>query len=103
MAISSLVVETAPDSTQRIADELAGIEGVEVQGTDPATGKIVVVLEADSIGASHDIASSFAAIEGVFNVNLVYVNVEDELDHGASNQIAGEHYEHLGERDQAEG
>ena len=60
MAISSLVVEVVPDSTKRVADELAAMDGVEVQGTDEATGKIVVVIEADSIEASHALASSFA-------------------------------------------
>ena len=98
MAISSLVVEVVPDSTKRVADELAAMDGVEVQGTDEATGKIVVVIEADSIEASHALASSFAEMKDVFNVNLIYVNVEDELDAGTSNQIADEHLAHMNER-----
>ena len=80
MAISSLIVEAVPESTERVAEQIAAIEGASVEGTDPELGKIVVVLEAPSIDASHAIASSFAQIKDVWNVNLVYVNVEDELE-----------------------
>ena len=99
MAISSLIVETAPENTKRVADEVAAFEGAEVQAADEASGKIVVVLEAESIEASHAIASQFAAINGVFGVNLVYVNVEDELEAGTSNKIADEHFTHLTEQE----
>lgn len=80
MAISSLIVEVLPDVLEAAESRLAAIEGVEVQGSDPETGRVVVTLEAESIDKSHDIATSFMQIEGVWNVNLVYVNVEDELD-----------------------
>lgn len=80
MAISSLIVDALPDSLDQVADALDAIEGVEVQGTDVSTGRIVVTLEAPSIDASHRIASSFINIPNVFNVNLVYVSVEDELE-----------------------
>lgn len=80
MAISSLVIDAMPDSLDEVAQQLAAIEGVEVQGTDEGTGRIVVTLEAPSIDASHSIASGFINIPNVINVNLVYVSVEDELE-----------------------
>ena len=40
--------------------------------------KIVVTIEAPSTGASHEVSSRMVAIPGVLNVNLVYVNFEDE-------------------------
>ena len=80
MAISSLVVDALPDSLGQVAEALDAIDGVEVQGTDITTGRIVVTIEAPSIDASHKIASGFIDIPNVFNVNLVYVSVEDELE-----------------------
>ena len=80
MAISSLVLDSLPDSQEQVVADLNAIEGVEVQGVDEKTGRIVVTLEAPSIDESHRIASSFIDIPNVFNVNLVYVSVEDELE-----------------------
>ena len=80
MAISSLVLDSLPDSQDQVVADLNAIEGVEVQGVDKDTGRIVVTIEAPSIDESHRIAGSFIEIPNVFNVNLVYVSVEDELD-----------------------
>ena len=73
VVISSLVVEARPESVDAVARALAAMEGVEVNGY-----KIVVTIEASSTGASHEISSRFIQIPGVLNVNLVYVNFEDE-------------------------
>ena len=80
MAISSLVIDAMPDSLEQVTSELAAREGVEVHGTDPTTGRIVVTIEAPNVYASKDIADSFITIKNVINVNLVYVNIEDELE-----------------------
>jgi nitrate reductase NapD len=80
MAISSLVIDAMPDSLDQVAEQLAAYEGVEVHGTDKTTGRIVVTIEAPGIDASKDIADSFINIPNVINVNLVYVNVEDDLE-----------------------
>ncbi len=76
MVISSLVVETLPEHTDAAAEALVRIEGVEVHEAQGC--KLVVTIEADSSAASHAVASSFVGVEGVANVNLVYVNFEDE-------------------------
>ena len=76
MVISSLVVETMPDRTDDVARELAQREGVEVHETNGY--KVVVTIEAETLDESHDIASTFVALEGVIGINLVYANFEDD-------------------------
>lgn len=90
MVISSLIVETAPESTADAARALAALEGVEVHGQDAVQGKVVVTIEAASIDASHEVASSFLQIEGVRGIDLVYANFEDEnLPAEALDAVAG--------------
>ena len=76
VVISSLVVEARPESVDEVARALAAMEGVEVH--EVSGYKIVVTIEAPSTGASHEISSRFIQIPGALNVNLVYVNFEDE-------------------------
>lgn len=80
MAVSSLVLDVMRDSLDTVVPQLEAIEGVEVHGVDDTTGRIVVTIEAPGIDASKDIADSFITIPNVINVNLVYVNVEDDLE-----------------------
>lgn len=76
VVISSLVVEARPAEVEAVAAALAQMEGVEVHEVNGY--KIVVTIEASSTGASHEISSRIIQIPGVLNVNLVYVNFEDE-------------------------
>lgn len=76
MVISSLVVEVMPDCLESACLELAARPGVEVHGAND--NRLVVSIEADTVDESHDIASRFIEIEGVFGVNLVYANFEDD-------------------------
>ena len=76
VVISSLVVEARPAAVEAAAAALAQMEGVEVHEVNDY--KIVVTIEAPSTGASHEISSRFIQILDVLNVNLVYVNFEDE-------------------------
>ena len=76
MVISSLVVETMPEYTQAAAEALAQLPGVEVH--EIVDYKIVVTIEALTVDASYDIASSFVNHAGVTGINLVYNNFEDD-------------------------
>ena len=76
MVISSLVVETTPDATEAAAAALAGFESVEVHEIHGY--KVVVTIEAETLDESHDIAAAFIAVPGVTNINLIYVNFEDD-------------------------
>ncbi|MCL1890808.1 MAG: chaperone NapD [Coriobacteriia bacterium] len=78
MVISSLVIEAIPDQVDSVAAELAKIDNVEVHSTQDY--KVVVLVEAETVDASHAIASSFINIEGVTGINLVYTNFEDDPD-----------------------
>ncbi|WP_302963120.1 chaperone NapD [uncultured Adlercreutzia sp.] len=77
LVISSLIVEARPEAVPAVADALAALEGVEVHEVNGY--KIVVTIEAPSTGASHEVSSRMVSIPGVLNVNLVYVNFEDEV------------------------
>ena len=76
MVISSLVVETAPAYTQALANELPELAGVEVHGIEGH--KIVVTIEAESVDGSHAVANAISERTGVINVNLIYLNFEDD-------------------------
>ncbi|PNV68313.1 chaperone NapD [Enteroscipio rubneri] len=76
MVISSLVVETKPECTDKVSAELAERAGVEVHETNGY--KIVVTIEAETVDDSHAIASGFIDIPGVTGINLVYANFEDD-------------------------
>ena len=52
------------------------INGVEVHGA--RDNRLVVTIEAETVDESHDIASSFISISGVYGINLVYANFEDD-------------------------
>ena len=49
-------------------------------GAEPVviSSLVVETIEAPSVQASHERASSFIQVEGVTGVNLVYCNFEDE-------------------------
>lgn len=76
MVISSLVVDTVPGTEDAIAQSLAAIDGVEVHNREE--NRLVVTIEAETVDASHAVASSFIEIDGVMNINLVYANFEDD-------------------------
>ena len=76
MVISSLVVETAPDYTDAVAAQLPAVAGVEVHGVEGH--KVVITIEADTVDESHGIANDIATWTGVINVNLIYLNFEDD-------------------------
>lgn len=76
MVISSLVVETAPEYTQAVAEKLPAVKGVEVH--DVKGYKIVITIEAETVDDSHAIANSIIAYTGVIGVDLIYLNFEDD-------------------------
>ena len=76
MVISSLVVDAVPGTEDAIAQSLAAIDGVAVHNREE--NRLVVTIEAETVDASHAVASSFIEIDGVMNINLVYANFEDD-------------------------
>lgn len=76
MVISSLVVDTLPDYTQQVAQQLPTLSGVEVHEINGS--KLVVTIEAETVDESHDISTSFMQFTGVMSIGLVYCNFEDD-------------------------
>jgi nitrate reductase NapD len=76
MVISSLLVETVPEATDRIFCEIGEIAGVEAHGTHGCA--IIVSIEAESVRASQAIVTALGAVEGVSGVQFVYANFEDD-------------------------
>ena len=76
MIISSLLVETAPGCSSDVEKELSRVPQVEVHGVEK--NQVIVTIEAETVDESHDVASGFIKIPDVRNVNLVYLNFEDD-------------------------
>lgn len=76
MVISSLVIEVMPEHVHDTRANLEELEGVEVHSAHE--NRLVVTIEAETVDESHDIASSFIHVPGVYGVNLVYANFEDD-------------------------
>ena len=51
MNLSGIVVVVPPERLADCAADLATLPGVEVHHTDPATGRLIVVQEADDVAA----------------------------------------------------
>lgn len=76
VVISSLIVECLEPDTQRVAEALAALDGVEVHGQE--SGQVVITIERETLTQSHDLANSITNLDGVTNVNLIYANFEDD-------------------------
>ncbi|WP_136515148.1 chaperone NapD [Geomonas edaphica] len=82
MPISGIVVSCRPEEASGVAEKLAGNQGIEVHGV-LADGKIVAVIEADTIDAEVDLVKGLQQMEGVISVQLAYHNFEDAAPEGA--------------------
>ena len=71
MNISGIAVTTHPEWVVEVAQSLSGIEGVEVFQTDVASGKLVVIQEAPSVGAEVEGFKRIRALPHVLAVDLV--------------------------------
>ena len=71
MNISGIAVTTHPEWVAEVAQSLSGIEGVEVFQTDVASGKLVVIQEAPSVGAEVEGFKRIRALPHVLAVEPV--------------------------------
>jgi nitrate reductase NapAB chaperone NapD len=71
MNISGIAVTTQPEWIENVASALSGIEGVEVFQTDVASGKLVVIQEAASVGEEVEGFKRIRALPHVIAVDLV--------------------------------
>jgi nitrate reductase NapAB chaperone NapD len=78
MNISGIAVTALPERIESVAQALSGIEGVEVFQTDAASGKLVVIQEAPSVGAEVEGFKRIRALPHVIAVDLVQHYFEDD-------------------------
>lgn len=79
MAISSMIVQLAADSLERITEELARINGVTVHSVTPKQ-EIIIVVEATSLNAVNEVARKIEGIPGILGVFPTYITTADEED-----------------------
>lgn len=91
MNLSGIAVTTQPEWVEDVANALAAIEGVEVFQTDTASGKLVVVQEAASVGAEVEGFKRIRALPHVMAVDLVqhYFEHDNELIQNIPDDLAG--------------
>ena len=80
MNVSGILVVVPPDRVAGAVDTLNGLPGVEVHHTDPATGRIVVTQEAETIGAEVDALKRIKALPHVILAEMVYHHFEESTE-----------------------
>ncbi|WP_417625392.1 chaperone NapD [Paremcibacter congregatus] len=73
--ISSMIVQARPEQIELIKTEIGNFAGAEVTAQD-SSGKIIVVLEADTDRQLADTMQKIGEIQGVLGVNLVFHHSE---------------------------
>ena len=76
MPVSGVVISCRPERTATLSETLGRPGVVEIHGTTP-DGKLVAVVEADSVDGEVEIVKELLATDGVEDVQLVYHNFED--------------------------
>lgn len=79
MNLSGILVMARPEHLSGVVAELGALPGVEVHQQDPA-GRVVVVLEADSVRAEADGLRQIQRVPGVLMAEMVvhYFENDDE-------------------------
>ena len=89
MNISGIAVTTQPEWVADVAHALSEIEGVEVFQADAASGKLVVVQEAASVGEEVEGFKRIRALPHVMAVDLGqhYFEHDKELIHAIPDEL----------------
>ncbi len=77
MNLSGILVMARPENLPAVAAGLATLPGVEVHQQDPQ-GRLVVVLEADSVRAEADGLRRIKTVPGVMMAEMVFHYFEDD-------------------------
>jgi periplasmic nitrate reductase NapD len=78
MVLSGMYIETLEGTAQKVARQLANVEGVEVHHIENNMNKIIITLEAETVDKSYKLSDTFKLIDGVLSTCLVYTNFEDD-------------------------
>lgn len=78
MNLSGILVVTPPQELETTQEALNALDGVEVFHTDPQTGRMVVVQEAESVDDEVAGLQRIKALPGVSVAEMVYHYFGDE-------------------------
>ena len=92
MNISGILVVVPPERLEEAIADLSLLPGVDVHHTDPATGRIVVTQEGETIGAEVDGLRQIKALPYVILAEMVYHQFEEstEVLEGIPGELEGE-------------
>jgi nitrate reductase NapD len=76
MPVSGVVVTCRTDNAADVARRIALIKGIEVHGVQQ-DGRIVAVIEADTVHDEVALVTDLHEIDGVVSVQVAYHNFED--------------------------
>jgi len=76
MPVSGIVLSCNAKCAEDVASRIAVLDGVEVHGVLP-DGRIIAVVEADTVDGEVALVSDLNHVEGVISVGLAYHNFED--------------------------
>lgn len=78
MNLSGVLVVARPDALPLVVDALGELPGVEVHQQDPATSRLVAVLEAEDIQAEVDLLKRIKSLPGVAMAEMVTHYFEED-------------------------
>jgi nitrate reductase NapAB chaperone NapD len=78
MNLSGILVLARPENTEAVARGLSELPGVEVHYRAPSQGKLVIVQEAESVGAEVESIMRIKAHPGVISAEMVEHWFEDD-------------------------
>lgn len=76
MPVSGVVISCPEEKSEQIALEAAQLPGVEIHGVLP-DGKVVAVIEGDTVDEEVALVSRLHELDGVISVRMAYHNFED--------------------------
>ena len=91
MNISGIMVTALPEHVAEVAQSLSALHGLEVFQADVASGKLVVVQEAGSVGEEVEGFKRIRAVTHVIAADLVqhYFEEDSELIHAIPDGLDG--------------
>jgi len=78
MNFSGILIFTAPDQTLHCRELICTISGIDVFQYDEATGRIIAVMEADTIEEEIQMLKHVKAVPNVVAAELVYHHFEED-------------------------
>ncbi len=78
MNISGILVVAGPGRLDTVKEQLGRLEGVDVHQHDPASGRIIVTLEAEDVSGEVEGLKRIKALPGIVLAEMVYHYFEDD-------------------------